>query len=206
MGFVGSTRSDMAKKIAVTGGIGSGKSTLMRAFADLGEVCFSADAIYRELCEDEEFVKDVSAAVGVKPITVDGKLRLNKEEISKLAFADAEILKRLNSATHGRVMAELESRVKAAGKTAYCEVPLLYEGGFETLFDCVIVVRRGDAERIAAVAVRDGKTPEQVVAVIKNQFDYSKIKKDEHTIIVDNDGDGELLYEKAKMLVDRLRS
>lgn len=195
----------MAKKIAVTGGIGSGKSTLMRAFADLGEACFSADAIYRELCEDEEFVKDISAAVGVKPITVDGKLRLNKDEISKSVFADGEILKKLNSATHCRVMTELELRVKAAGKTAYCEVPLLYEGGYEKRFDYVIVVRRDDAERIAAVAARDGKTPEQVAAIIKNQFDYSKIKKDEHTIIVDNDGDGETLYGKAKMLVDRLR-
>lgn len=192
----------MVKKIAVTGGIGSGKSTLMRAFAKLGAPCLGADEIYSELLRNGDFVQKISKDVGVAPLNDGGVLRLDKKAVAEKVFSDKNALKKLNDLTHGEIMKTLLDCADTYDGVVFCEVPLLYEEGYEKLFDGVIVVFRDENARIKSIAERDGREEKQAAEIIKNQFDYSKIKKDGHTIFVENDGDEELLYEKAEKLVD----
>lgn len=197
----------MIKKfIAVTGGIGSGKSTLLGLFKAAGYPIFSADEIYAELLRNEDFVHLVSLSVGVEPIKTDNGLKLDREKIAEKVFSDGNLLKNLNEVTHGAIMTEMQNRAKHEGKTVFCEVPLLFEGGYEKLFDLIIVVRRSDEDRIKAVEIRDGKTKEKVKKIIENQFDYSKIIEDGHTIIVENDGDLSALKVDAEKILDFVNS
>ena len=197
----------MIKKfIAVTGGIGSGKSTLLGLFKAAGYPIFSADEIYAELLRNEDFVHLVSLSVGVEPIKTENGLKLDREKIAEKVFSDGNLLKNLNEVTHGAIMTEIQNRAKREDKTVFCEVPLLFEGGYEKLFDLIIVVRRSDEDRIKAVEIRDGKTKEKVKKIIENQFDYSKIIEDGHTIIVENDGDLSALKVDAKKILDFVNS
>ena len=197
----------MIKKfIAVTGGIGSGKSTLLGLFKAAGSPIFSADEIYAELLRNEEFVQLVSLSVGVEPIKTENGLKLDREKIAEKVFSDGNLLKNLNEVTHGAIMTEMQNRAKREDKTVFCEVPLLFEGGYEKLFDLIIVVRRSDEDRIKAVEIRDGKTKEKVKKIIENQFDYSKIIEDGHTIIVENDGDLSALKVNAEKILDFVNS
>lgn len=197
----------MIKKfIAVTGGIGSGKSTLLGLFKAAGYPIFSADEIYAELLRNEEFVHLVSLSVGVEPIKTENGLKLDREKIAEKIFSDGNLLKNLNEVTHGAIMTEMQNRAKREDKTVFCEVPLLFEGGYEKLFDLIIVVRRSDEDRIKAVEIRDGKTKEKVKKIIENQFDYSKIIEDGHTIIVENDGDLSALKVNAEKILDFVNS
>lgn len=197
----------MIKKfIAVTGGIGSGKSTLLGLFKAAGYPIFSADEIYAELLRNEQFVQLVSLSVGVEPIKTENGLKLDREKIAEKVFSDGDLLKNLNEVTHGAIMTEMQNRAKREDKTVFCEVPLLFEGGYEKLFDLIIVVRRSDEDRIKAVEIRDGKTKEKVKKIIENQFDYSKIIEDRHTIIVENDGDLSALKVDAEKILDFVNS
>lgn len=197
----------MIKKfIAVTGGIGSGKSTLLGLFKAAGYPIFSADEIYAELLRNEEFVQLVSLSVGVEPIKTENGLKLDREKIAEKVFSDGNLLKNLNEVTHGAIMTEMQNRAKHEDKTVFCEVPLLFEGSYEKLFDLIIVVRRSDEDRIKAVEIRDGKTKEKVKKIIENQFDYSKIIEDGHTIIVENDGDLSALKVDAEKILDFVNS
>lgn len=197
----------MIKKfIAVTGGIGSGKSTLLGLFKAAGYPIFSADEIYAELLRNEQFVHLVSLSVGVEPIKTENGLKLDREKIAEKVFSDGNLLKNLNEVTHGAIMTEMQNRAKREDKTVFCEVPLLFEGGYEKLFDLIIVVRRSDEDRIKAVEIRDGKTKEKVKKIIENQFDYSKIIEDGHTIIVENDGDLSALKVNADKILDFVNS
>lgn len=197
----------MIKKfIAVTGGIGSGKSTLLGLFKAAGYPIFSADEIYAELLRNEQFVHLVSLSVGVEPIKTENGLKLDREKIAEKVFSDGNLLKNLNEVTHGAIMTEMQNRAKREDKTVFCEVPLLFEGGYEKLFDLIIVVRRSDEDRIKAVEIRDGKTKEKVKKIIENQFDYSKIIEDGHTIIVENDGDLSALKVDAEKILDFVNS
>lgn len=197
----------MSKKfIAVTGGIGSGKSTLLGLFKAAGYPIFSADEIYSELLKNDDFVRSVSLSVGVEPLKTDNVIKLDREKIAEKVFSDGDLLKKLNDVTHGAIMTEMQNRAKREYKTVFCEVPLLFEGGYEKLFDLVIVVKRSDENRIKAVESRDGKTKEKVQKIIKNQFDYSKIIEDGHTIIVENDGDLSALKVNAEKILDFVNS
>lgn len=74
----------------------------------------------------------------------------------------------------------------AEGSVVFAEVPLLFEGGFEKLFDAVIVVLRNLADRVRAAAARDGVSEKNILARIKNQFDYEKNPLTGHTVIYNN--------------------
>lgn len=196
----------MNKIIAVTGGIGSGKSTALVLLEKLGYKSFSADKIYKELLLDEGFVTEISNKMGVAPIIDSGRITLDRKGISDLVFNDEESLKKLNGLTHPAIMKEMISKAKATDGIVFCEVPLLYEGGYENLFDGVFIIIREDDLRIKGVGKRDKKTSSEVEKIIKNQFDYTKIKQNKHTFIIENNGDESLLERNIKVAIKKIEN
>ena len=173
-------------KIAVTGGIGSGKSFVLQIIKDLGYNVVSCDEVYANLLNNTEFVNKVSLEMGVEPLIVDKKAVLNRKAISEKVFNDKALLKKLNSITHGCIF-EGVNQACVQGLN-FVEVPLLFEGGYQSLFDHVFVVKRDIEKRISSAMARDGATREEVERKIKNQFDYESADLSLHTII-NNDGD-----------------
>ena len=186
------------KRIAITGGIGSGKSTVLAVFRELGYPVFSCDEIYAELLTEPDFIKEIQA---VFPQCVKGE-KLDRAELSKLVFSDTDgEIERLNALTHPRILERLLKNMDGY-PLAFAEVPLLYEGGFEQLFDGVIAVYREQEERIRAVQERSGLTREEVEKRIARQYPQEKLKE-RTEFVIENTGSEERLKEQAIQLIGK---
>lgn len=190
--------------VAITGGIGSGKSTVCKIIKEKGYPVFSCDEIYKRLIEKEEVVLRVSEICSVAPLETEKGVKLAKKAIADKIFTDRKLKAKLEEYTHPLIMNELISSAKKQGGITFSEVPLLFEGGFETLFDKVIIVTRDLNQRIAAVCKRDGTTKKEVENRIKNQTDYENIQKDGHTVLY-NDGDLTSLENKTVELLSEIK-
>ncbi len=183
--------------IAVTGGIGSGKSTVARLIGAMGYPVFSADAAARDIYSDPCVLAEVRRQF---PACIRGG-EVDRKALADVVFSDKAALRALDSITHPAIMRRLWDAMRAAqGRLVFAEVPLLLEGGYEDTFDGVIVVRRPREERIRAVIERDGLTREEVLSRMKNQFDYEKNPLNGHTVI-ENDGDVAALKAAVEQVV-----
>ena len=190
----------MPNKIAITGGIGSGKSAVCRILKERGYPVFSCDEINRTLLSEKSYLDGLCALF---PACVkDGKL--NKAALSALVFSDKEALKTLNAYAHPRIAERLRRDMEGAEKTCFAEVPLLFESGMTKQFDGTIVILRNKEERIRAVVTRDGLTAEQAEARMKQQFDYDGPLPD-GCLAIENDGDEAALREKVDEVLEALK-
>lgn len=127
--------------VGLTGGIGSGKSTVARLFAERGAVVIDADAIVRDLQAPGGAV--LAAMVehfGSGILTADGTL--DRQRVADLVFGDDEQLKALNALVHPEVGAEIARRLEAAAATdevVILDVPLLVESGRDDMAALVVV-------------------------------------------------------------------
>lgn len=169
-------------KIAISGGIGSGKSTVADILRGLGYPVLSCDEIYFGLFERGFFTTALRREFGEGIIT-DGKP--DRTKLSELVFGNPSNLKRLNEITHSAIMKELLTRAESY-ELCFCEVPLLFENGFERLFEGVIVVLRDRTARINSVVERDGTTREKVLKRINSQFNYDISGFAEYYVIHNN--------------------
>ena len=169
-------------RIAVTGGMGSGKSTVVAAIKEMGYDTISCDEVYAELTEREELLAKLSDTFG-DVLAPDGKL--DRKKLSDIVFGDKLKLQKLNDITHSAVMNEVLSRSESSD-ICFCEVPLLFEGGFQRLFDAVIVVLRDKEKRIDSVIKRDNIVRNEVELRMGSQFNYDNSIFSEYYVIHNN--------------------
>ncbi|MGZ6804571.1 MAG: dephospho-CoA kinase [Nocardioidaceae bacterium] len=167
--------------VGLTGGIGSGKSTVSRVLASLGAVVVDADAVAREVVEPgSPGLAAVVEEFGSGVLLPDGGL--DREALGKVVFADPDARGRLNAVLHPRIgarSAELWAAAEASGAAVLVhDVPLLAENGMQGLYDEVVVVDvdpavqldrlvrlRGMTEQDAAARIAAQATREQRLAV-----------------------------------------
>lgn len=190
----------MGKIYAVTGGIGSGKSTVCKIIEELGYTVFSADKVYKELLKCPTFVQKIYTALGIdcKDFT-----NFNAKLVSQKVFNNKELLKALNSVTHPEVMKVLISKSKEINGVCFNEVPLLYESGYQDLYDGVIVVKRDINLRKQDVLKRDKITEEEFYKRVNNQFNYENLSQTTHTVIT-NDGNLDDLKLKVRAVLGEI--
>ena len=183
------------KKIAVTGGIGSGKSLATESLKEAGYYTLSSDAIVSDLYEKAEVRKRLKSifptAIGNAPDYI-----IDRKAVAKIAFSDKIKHEELTSAITPLVMEEIERRAEKNTGVTIVEVPLLFECGYEKYFDGVIVITREKEERIKSVISRSNLTREEVIKRMKNQVDYDSFDLSPYAIIK-NDGDIETLKKKV---------
>jgi dephospho-CoA kinase len=144
-------------RIALTGGIGSGKSTVARMLAARGAVVVDADAIAREIVEPgQPALQEIREAFGPEVVAPDGTL--DRARLAAIVFADADALARLNAITHPRIAersAELLASAPADAVVVY-DMPLLVEQGGEALrgWDRIVVVDAPDEVRLERLFAR----------------------------------------------------
>lgn len=182
-------------KVAVTGGIGVGKSEFMRAVKELGIRTYSADEINAELLRDKGYIEKLSAAF---PFAVkDGKV--DKSVLREEVFSDEKKRKTLNALAHP----EIRRKIEEITGDAVVEVPLLFESGMTDLFDRVIVVTAGEDVRINRIVSTRNISKDLAKNIIKNQTtDDERIKRADYVAI--NDGTRKDLYEQAKNIIKRI--
>ena len=187
-------------KIAITGGIGSGKSTVIGILSKLGFKVVNLDEVYAKLLDDQDFVMQLCNQFDVQPLTCENKIMLDRKALSEKVFSNAQLLAKLNAFTHQRIF-ESAFKMQENSVTFY-EVPLLFEGNYQHKFDRVWVVIRDKNARIASAIARDGNE-QRVLSKVKNQVDYDKIDLSLHTIIK-NDGDIQSLQNEVKRAVSEI--
>jgi dephospho-CoA kinase len=157
------------KRIGLTGGIASGKSTVADLLREHGAVIVDADRIVRDLQEPgEPGLVAIVEAFGEQMLTEDG--RLDRPKLGALVFEEDEARQRLNAIIHPLVRAESTRLKDAAGDALVIEdIPLLVETGRPADFDRVIVVQAPHDERIRRMVADRGMTPRDAEARIAVQ-------------------------------------
>lgn len=179
-----------SRVVAVSGGIGSGKSTVTATFASLGAVVADADAIAREIMEPGRgTLAEVAARFGSDLIRPDGTL--DRAGLARRVFAGEgadERVVALNAITHPAIERRAWEILSAApaGSLAIYDIPLLVEGDYADLFDAVVIVDAPVEERVARLGGR-GVPPEDARARIRAQASSDQRRAIAH-VWIDNCG------------------
>ena len=157
--------------IGITGGIGSGKTTVANMFADLGVAVIDADEVARAIvARGEPAHQEIVEAFGREILDPSGEI--DRARMRDRVFSDPVKRERLEAIVHPRVYAELEKRLdRAAGPYAIVVVPLLIETGGGGLVDRVLVVDTPEELQIERTRRRDGATREAVEKILAAQID-----------------------------------
>jgi dephospho-CoA kinase len=158
------------RRIGLTGGIGSGKSTVAALLVAEGAVLVDTDAIARRIAEPGGIAMPaIEAAFGRTVVASDGGL--DRAGMRQLVFADSGARKRLESILHPLIGAETERLAAAAGQAPVVfDVPLLVESGrWRANVDRVLVVDATEETQLRRVIARSGWAPDAVRAVIAQQ-------------------------------------
>ncbi len=186
--------------IGLTGGIGSGKSTVSDILKEQGIPVVDGDRIAREVVEPHRPAYDEIVRVfGTEVLQRDGTL--NRKRIGEIVFSDPEKLSMLNSITHKeiyRVILERLESLKETGTTlVFLDVALLFETGFDQLTDRVWVVDAPDAVRVERIQKRDGLREEEILKRIQSQMSR-EMRNTKGDLVLDNSKGREEL--KAQIL------
>ncbi|TDO96854.1 dephospho-CoA kinase [Marinomonas balearica] len=183
--------------VGLTGGIGSGKSTVALEFNKLGIETVDADDVAREVvAPGSEVLKKIEMKYGCGIIDHSGSL--NRKKLRDIIFSNEAERLWLESVTHPAVRARLTDKLHNT-RSAYAVLvhPLLYEKGQESICNLVISISVPANIQISRVTKRDDQTPEQVQKILDAQ--YSQSDRDEKAdYIIKNTGKTEALGDKVK--------
>lgn len=172
-------------KVGITGGIGSGKTTVCRIFETLGIPVFYADTAAKQIMvEDAILIKGIKNTFGKESYFDNGVL--NNKHIASIVFNNAEELAKLNALVHPAVFRAFDSWTAALpADTSYVlkEAALLFESGSSQLCDLNILVVAPEKLKLDRVMQRDGVSADAVKARMDKQFtDRQKLKLADHII------------------------
>ena len=173
-------------KIGITGGIGSGKSTVARVFEHLGIPVYNADTAAKRLMEEDP---DLRAAI-LQTFGAETFLhgRLNRPYLASLVFNNREKLNALNALVHPATIRDgINWMERQTAPYALKEAALIFESGSQNELDYVIGVSAPQALRIHRVMKRDGVSREEVLRRMANQIDESLKMKLCDFVIVNDD-------------------
>ncbi|WP_458525820.1 dephospho-CoA kinase [Onishia taeanensis] len=192
----------MSLTIGVTGGIGSGKSTVARAFAAHGIDWIDADDVAREIvAPGEPALAEITDHFGHGVLTVEG--HLDRRALRGIVFADDAERQWLESVTHPRIRERLEAhlaRMAATDAPYHLLVsPLLFESGQHRLVDRCLVIDIPEPLQISRTARRDGVDDAQARAILATQMSRKErlARADD---VIDNSGDAAALADQVARL------
>lgn len=174
--------------IAITGGIGSGKSYVSNLLEERGIPIYNADNESKRLTvSDKEIRKGLVALVGEQVYFDDGTL--NKSLLASYLFASTEHATQINAIIHPQVKADFRRWLE---EHADCEIvglesAILYESGFDDVVDAIVAVYAPESLRLERAMKRDGATEAQIRARMSAQMNEEE-KRDKADYVVLNDG------------------
>lgn len=183
--------------IAITGGIGSGKSEVCNILIKHGEKCISCDKINAELLLSEDYLS------GLKAIFPDAFCngKLNKKILKEYVAYSAEKRKALDRYAHEKIKEKMLEEVRASEcERVFIEVPILNETDYAALFDKIWVITSNYDVRCQRVTMRDNVNVDFAAAIInaqKNDYDFG-----DKTVIIPNDGDVLTLEKTVLSLIE----
>ncbi len=180
--------SKMTYILGLTGGIASGKSTVSAYLAQNGALIIDADLIARQVvAKKSSGLKQIVAKFGGEILTASGEL--DRKKLGKLVFSNKELLKNLTDITgpliRAEILREIEAAKKAQVKLVVLDIPLLFETGYQTLCDKVMVVTIPSKLQLERVMKRDNLSAAEARKRIANQLPASK-RNELADVLIDN--------------------
>ena len=191
------------KVIGLTGGIGTGKTTIAKCFSLLGVPIFNSDTTAKKLYSEAEIVRAVTKILGETVLDSTGEI--NKTEMAKLIFNDNEKLTAINGLIHPFVKRKFEFFCSKHSHANYVikEAAILFESG--SYKDChkIISISSPIELRIKRIKERDGNSKEEIKVRMDKQWSAEKISKSSDYVIVNNER--RLVYPQVIEIDNKLR-
>ena len=189
--------------IGLTGGMGSGKSTVADCLRSNGIPVIDADVIAHKIMNEESTLDKIHKIFGKNVFDKDGSL--NKVKFSSVLFTNTVKRKKLNEFVHPKVwtemMDETEKYVTKGSKVIFLDVPLLIESGWHTRVNETWLVKADYNERIARLRLRTNLSTEEIKKRIEIQMPESE-KEEYADKIINNDG---TIEETEKQVIEELQ-
>jgi dephospho-CoA kinase len=194
------------KVIGLTGGIGSGKSTVAQFLAELGAVVIDADKVGHEAFKPATPAwNDVVAAFGKEVIAENGEV--DRKKLGAIVFGSPEALQKLNRIMHSRmremVREQIEEYRRQGVDVVVLEAPVLIEANWTPLVDEVWVTLASESEVVRRLKEKRGLEEEQILARIHSQISSEERMK-HASVVINNDGDLDEMKKKVKELWGRI--
>ena len=179
-------------RVGLTGGIGSGKTSVSDLFKKLGTPVIDTDIIAHELVNNNpEVLQEITDAFGQDMLNLDG--RLNRKKLAQIVFKIKENKQRLEGILHPKIQESVLSQLQALASSesppeyTIIVVPLLIEAHYDSFIDRILVVMADEQKRIERVQQRDNRTLSEIRSIINNQIDDEKRQQEADDIIENND-------------------
>ena len=159
--------------IAVTGGIGSGKSEVCKFLRELGHVTVDCDELARQIADEPQVLAEIEELLGGDCVK-DGVL--DRKKVREIVFADGQLLKKYDEIFFSRVKKRLEQIVEASDGAVFVEIPVF--GAFDFHFDEIWLIKSDEQNRVFRVTERDGVSKQSVLNVMSRQHydgDFTRV-------------------------------
>ena len=189
--------------IGLTGGIGTGKSTVARRLVEKGYRVIDADMISRSIIEKDEVIKEILEKID-KDLFENGKI--NRKKLAQIVFKDEKKLDVLNSIMHPLIIREMKNEIEKQRKIydiVIVDMPLIFEMKIEKEFDVILLVYASKQVQIKRIVQRDGRTEEEAESIINSQIDL-EFKRKRSDYILENNGTLEHLYAKTDKILKEI--
>ncbi len=197
--------------IGLTGGIGTGKSTVSRKLRERGYPVIDLDVISREVIEYPEVIDELVRNFGIEILesqnNISGKKSISRNKLRQTVFKEEKKVSVLNSIMHPPIVEEMRRQVKNLKKnykTVFVEVQLLFEAKLEKEFDLTVLVYADKKTQLERVLKRDGRKEEEVQQIINAQMDMTE-KRRLSNYIIENNGDSEMLDLEIEKFIKKLK-
>jgi len=189
--------------VGLTGGIGSGKTTIAKLFEILNCAVFYSDNVAKELYFDETIKKSVIKLLGKESYLSDKQI--NKEYISSKIFSDQSLLIQLNNIIHPEVIKTFKDfKIKHAGKIVIKETALLFEAKLEFEVDKIILIVANNDLRIQRVINRDNLSRDETIKKLNSQLPQEE-KISKSNFVIYND-ETEFVITQALKIYNQLKN
>ena len=197
-------------KVGITGGIGSGKSTVCAILAEFGVAVYDSDSSAKRLMNEDNTLRErLVERFGSEVYCVEG---LNRIYLAERVFGNPEELKALNAIVHPAVMDDFDRwALEQEGSYVVLESAILFEASLDRRVDVSVAVMAPEELRIERAMQRDGAQREQIVARMNNQIsDQERVERAKYTIVnidIDNlKSDVEQLHRRLSYVAQAQRN
>ena len=197
--------------IGLTGGIGTGKSTVSRKLRERGYPVIDLDVISREVIEYPEVIDELVRNFGIEILesqnNISGKKSISRNKLRQTVFKEEKKVSVLNSIMHPPIVEEMRRQVenlKKNYKTVFVEVQLLFEAKLEKEFDLTVLVYADKKTQLERVLKRDGRKEEEVQQIINAQMDMTE-KRRLSNYIIENNVNSEMLDLEIEKFIKKLK-
>ena len=194
--------------IGITGGIGTGKSTVSDYLRLKGYNVIDADKISQEVLKETKIKERIIAEFGegILEKTSNNKSDISRSNLRKLVFNNKENVTKLNSIMHPAIIEEIRKQIEQQKmeKLVFVDIPLLFEIKLEYLFDKVALVYANQKIQLERVMKRDNIPKEEALKIINSQMSIEE-KKQKSDFIIENEATIEELQNKVEEFLDNRR-